>query len=199
MGCTRSTAAAKRLRSNALASYGNGTVPLPPGLDARGLSALMSDLPPQALAGAMAGNGVAITPGMVARGGFDLTARGQGRYELTYGGRQVLDARGAPFLLNLAEAARMPRTADPADPAGPEVPVAPRLRVPTARARDNAPAAPADTRPPADAPAGEPAPPRPSNITNRPIGATMGLGGSNITNRPVGSTITAPRLPGSGR
>lgn len=140
-------------RVQPMASYGSGTVPLPPGLDARGLSALMSDLPAQALAGAMAGDGRAITPGLVARGGFDLTARGAGRYELTYGGRQVLDARGMPFLLNLAEVARMPGAVDPPPL---DAPVVPRLRMPVGRARESSPAAQPLAVPPASPPAPAP-------------------------------------------
>jgi hypothetical protein len=117
----RSRFAAAIERVQPMASYGNGTVPLPAGITARELHRLMADLPPAALTGAMAMDGRPITPGMVARGGFDLRAVAPGRYELSYGGAQVMNDRGQPFILDLPAAAR----AAAAPPASPPPPVLP--------------------------------------------------------------------------
>jgi soluble lytic murein transglycosylase-like protein len=97
-----------------------GKVVLPPGMDARSFRALMRRLPPARLEGAVAGDGRPITPDMLARGGFALSAVGPGRYALTYGGRAVLDAArpGQTFVLDLNGAEPAPPD-QPAIDAGP--------------------------------------------------------------------------------
>ncbi|MCX8133166.1 MAG: hypothetical protein N3D18_04275 [Roseococcus sp.] len=99
--------------------HGGRRVPLPPGFDQALLDRLMANLPPEALAGARAEDGRPVTPAMVARGGFELLAVAPGRFEMRYAGRQVLDAEGRPFRLDLPRALELaPDLRRPAPPAG---------------------------------------------------------------------------------
>lgn len=85
---------------------GGQPVPLPPGMDRNTFRALLDRMPPERLDGAVAQDGRAITPEMLARGGFTLHAIGPGRYRLRWGGFDVLDARapGLAFVLDLTGA-----------------------------------------------------------------------------------------------
>ena len=90
--------------------WGGRATALPRGMDERRFHDLMAALPAERLAGAVAGDGMAITPEMLARGGFQAMAVGPGRYLLRFGGFEVQDARreGAAFVLDIngAEPAR---------------------------------------------------------------------------------------------
>jgi hypothetical protein len=78
------------------------TLPVPGGMTPRAFTDRLENLPPEALAGAMAQDGRAITPAMIARGGLELTPVGSGLFELRYGGNQVMDGRaGGAFRLRI--------------------------------------------------------------------------------------------------
>ncbi|MDW8399718.1 MAG: hypothetical protein RMK90_14270 [Acetobacteraceae bacterium] len=91
---------------------------------------LLRALPEAALAGAQAADGRAITPAMLARGGFTLHAIAPGRYRLRWGGYDVLDAArpGQAFVLDLNGLSPVPPTAtsptrQPARPTSPRAAV----------------------------------------------------------------------------
>jgi integrase len=83
------------------ARWDGQTVLRPPGMDAAATRALLNDLPAEALTGAVAADGRPITLAMWQRGGFSLTAIGPGRYTLRYADRDVPDALGNRFVLDL--------------------------------------------------------------------------------------------------
>lgn len=113
--------------------YEGATVPLPPGMDEGTFHAVMRALPPERLSGAVAADGRAITPQMLARGGFALDAIGPGRYVLRWGEYTVLDATrpGEAFVLDLNGA--RPHTGSP--PAAPGAESARRPASPRAAVR----------------------------------------------------------------
>jgi soluble lytic murein transglycosylase-like protein len=92
-----------------MTDWGSQRLPLPPGMSERDFTTLLSDLPPQALAGAHALDGRPITPAMVARGDIDLLPVGAGLFELRRGAAQVLGPAGQPFRLDVTAAAALPR------------------------------------------------------------------------------------------
>jgi hypothetical protein len=89
------------------------TLPLPGGMEAGRFQEVLGNLPPAALAGAMAEDGRAITPAMIARGGFELVPVGSGLFELRFGGRQVMRREGGAFRLDVPAAAALPAPSAP--------------------------------------------------------------------------------------